>query len=216
MSNGGRPPNVPAATVEVALGEDVLGTAIVGAPIAPYTFDLPPVLAAQAAQSDDSVWLRLRVPPWCPPKRRAARIHARSASWSLASRCDEHRARPAHPRDRRHHVAGGLVRVLATAGGTMATGDAVAMFEAARSMVDRGTLDVPAHQSSEAWRGDGRAVLHAVWHRPVAVRRAVPRRGPHGGQGDRYQDRRSRHASQGVRGRREHDSCRGRGWIRAA
>ena len=39
----------------------------------------------------------------------------------------------------------------------MATGDAVAMFEAARSMVDRGTLDVPAHQSSEAWRGrDGR------------------------------------------------------------
>jgi hypothetical protein len=39
----------------------------------------------------------------------------------------------------------------------MATGDAVAMFEAARSLVDRGTLDVPPHQSSELWRGlDGR------------------------------------------------------------
>ena len=66
MSNGGRPPNVPPATVEVALGEDVLGTATVGAPIAPYTFDVPPVLAAQAARSDDSVRLRLRVPPWVP------------------------------------------------------------------------------------------------------------------------------------------------------
>ena len=46
---------------------------------------------------------------------------------------------------------------ITTAGGTMATGDAVAMFEAARSMIDRGTLDVPASQSSELWRGvDGR------------------------------------------------------------
>ena len=44
-----------------------------------------------------------------------------------------------------------------TAGGAMATGDAVAMFEAARSLIDRGTLDVPAEQSTDAWRGvDGR------------------------------------------------------------
>jgi hypothetical protein len=65
--------------------------------------------------------------------------------------------------DRRIRAIAGITSLavwlvyLATAGGTMATGDAVAMFEAARSMVDRGTLDVPAHQSSEAWRGtDGR------------------------------------------------------------
>ena len=46
---------------------------------------------------------------------------------------------------------------ITTAGGTMATGDAVAMFEAARSLVDRRAIDVPPHQSSEQWRGvDGR------------------------------------------------------------
>jgi hypothetical protein len=42
---------------------------------------------------------------------------------------------------------------VATAGGSMATGDAVAMFEAAKSLVDRGSMDVPPSQSSEAWRG---------------------------------------------------------------
>ena len=46
---------------------------------------------------------------------------------------------------------------IVTAGGAMATGDAVAMFEVARSLIDRGTLDVPAEQSIDAWRGvDGR------------------------------------------------------------
>jgi hypothetical protein len=46
---------------------------------------------------------------------------------------------------------------ISTSGGTMATGDGVAMFEAARSMIDRGTFDVPASQSTELWRGtDGR------------------------------------------------------------
>ena len=63
----------------------------------------------------------------------------------------------------------------------MATGDAVAMFETARSMIDRGTLDVPASQSSELWRGDRRPLLHAVRHRPVALRCAVSPRRPRGG-----------------------------------
>jgi hypothetical protein len=46
---------------------------------------------------------------------------------------------------------------VTTAGGTMATGDGVAMLEAARSLIDRGALDVPPAQSSAAWRGvDGR------------------------------------------------------------
>jgi hypothetical protein len=46
---------------------------------------------------------------------------------------------------------------IGTAGGTSATGDAVAMLEVATSIVDRGALDVPASQSRPAWRGvDGR------------------------------------------------------------
>jgi hypothetical protein len=50
-----------------------------------------------------------------------------------------------------------LCAYLATAGGTLGTGDAVAMLEAAKALVDRGAMDVPADQSSEAWRGvDGR------------------------------------------------------------
>jgi hypothetical protein len=46
---------------------------------------------------------------------------------------------------------------VATTGGAMATGDAVAMLEVAKSIVDRGALDVPSSQSQENWRGpDGR------------------------------------------------------------
>ena len=45
----------------------------------------------------------------------------------------------------------------ATAGGSLGTGDAVAMFEEATSLIDRHALDVPASQSTNAWRGvDGR------------------------------------------------------------
>lgn len=44
-----------------------------------------------------------------------------------------------------------------TAGGTMGTTDAVTMFEVARSIVDRGSLDVPQTLAEETWRGaDGR------------------------------------------------------------
>ncbi|MEO8069775.1 MAG: hypothetical protein ABI652_00105, partial [Acidobacteriota bacterium] len=46
---------------------------------------------------------------------------------------------------------------VAAAGGTLGTGDAVAMFDEANAIVTRGALDVPASQSDEAWRGlDGR------------------------------------------------------------
>ena len=44
-----------------------------------------------------------------------------------------------------------------TAGGSLATADAVAMLEQAKSIVDRGALDIPAAWSLEEWRGvDGR------------------------------------------------------------
>lgn len=46
---------------------------------------------------------------------------------------------------------------LTTAGGSLGTGDAVAVFEEASAMIDRGAVDVPASQSIDAWRGtDGR------------------------------------------------------------
>jgi len=44
----------------------------------------------------------------------------------------------------------------ATAGGSLATADAVAMFEQAKSIVDRGALDIPAEWSLEEWRGADR------------------------------------------------------------
>jgi hypothetical protein len=66
MSNGGRPAKAPPATVEVALGEDALGTATVNAEMAPYTFPIPPLLAARAGETDDTVRVRLRVPAWVP------------------------------------------------------------------------------------------------------------------------------------------------------
>jgi hypothetical protein len=49
---------------------------------------------------------------------------------------------------------------LLTAGGTLGTGDASATFALARSIVDRGRVDVPRDQSLDAWRGpDGRYYL---------------------------------------------------------
>jgi hypothetical protein len=66
MGNGGRPAQVPPATVEVALGEIVLGSATVANRVQPYTFDLPPDIAARAAASDDPARLRLRSTTWVP------------------------------------------------------------------------------------------------------------------------------------------------------
>jgi hypothetical protein len=49
---------------------------------------------------------------------------------------------------------------LATAGGTLATTDAVAMFAQAEAIVSRGEMDVSRKNSSKAWRGvDGRYYL---------------------------------------------------------
>jgi hypothetical protein len=66
MSNGGRPSTAGPATVEIALDEDVLGSVTVTRQVVEYTVDLPPVLAARAAASDDPSRLRLRVSPWVP------------------------------------------------------------------------------------------------------------------------------------------------------
>jgi hypothetical protein len=66
MSNGGRPSTVSPATVELALDDEVLGTVTVGRPVSEYVVDLPPAVAARAAERDDPARLRLRVPPWVP------------------------------------------------------------------------------------------------------------------------------------------------------
>jgi hypothetical protein len=68
MSNGGRPPQSPPATVEIALDDEILGTVTVGRELAQYNIDLPPELAARAAARDDPARLRLRVTPWVPAK----------------------------------------------------------------------------------------------------------------------------------------------------
>ena len=79
MSNGGRPPQSGPATVEIALGEDVLGTVTVERPLTRYTVDLPAALAARAAASDDPARLRLRVAPRYPRRRSEVRTRGRSA-----------------------------------------------------------------------------------------------------------------------------------------
>ena len=42
---------------------------------------------------------------------------------------------------------------ITTAGGSLGTGDAVAMYEEAKAIAFRGAMDVPLEQSIEAWRG---------------------------------------------------------------
>jgi hypothetical protein len=66
MGHGGRPASAPAPLVEVAFGEAVLGTATAGREMAPHVFRLPPALAERAADSNDPIRLRLRVPTWVP------------------------------------------------------------------------------------------------------------------------------------------------------
>ena len=67
MSNGGRPPKAPPATVEVALGEDVLGTATVGQRRRAVHASICRRSWRHARlQATTPVWLRLRVPPWVP------------------------------------------------------------------------------------------------------------------------------------------------------
>jgi hypothetical protein len=66
MSNGNRPAHAPAATVEIALEDRILGSVTVGGALAPYTIAIPPDIAARAANSPDPVRLSLRVPTWNP------------------------------------------------------------------------------------------------------------------------------------------------------
>ena len=66
MSHGGRPASAPSAVVEVALDDEVLGTATATDSLQPFTFALPPALVARLATAQDPVRLRLRVPTWNP------------------------------------------------------------------------------------------------------------------------------------------------------
>ena len=66
MGNGGRPRTASPATVEIAFGERVLATATVDDAMRPYTFQIPPDVAARAAAEPDPVRLRLQVPTWNP------------------------------------------------------------------------------------------------------------------------------------------------------
>ncbi len=66
MSNGNRSPRAPAATVEIAIDDRVLGTVTVGPALQPYDVSLPSDIAATAARSPDPVRLSLRVPTWNP------------------------------------------------------------------------------------------------------------------------------------------------------
>jgi hypothetical protein len=66
MNSGGRPAAAPAPTVEVALDDEVIGSAVPVDDTQPYTFDVPPMLAARLASTAEPVRLRLRVPTWNP------------------------------------------------------------------------------------------------------------------------------------------------------
>jgi hypothetical protein len=64
--------------------------------------------------------------------------------------------------------AGVWLVYISTAGGSLGTGDAVAVYEEAKAILDRGAIDIPASQSLEAWRGpDGR------WYAPFGISQAV-------------------------------------------
>ncbi len=66
MNDGGRPPAVVPADVSVYLHGQLLGTARVRGGFLPYTFAIPPDLAARAARTGDPVELKLVTPTWKP------------------------------------------------------------------------------------------------------------------------------------------------------
>ncbi len=66
MNNGGRPQNVPPADVTVSLHGQALGTVRVANGFAPYTFQIPPELAARAAAYGDPVELAVMTTIWNP------------------------------------------------------------------------------------------------------------------------------------------------------
>ena len=66
MSNGGRPQGLPPADVAVSLNDRPLGTVRVVDGFHPYTFAVPSVVAAAAAESEAPARLTLRTATWRP------------------------------------------------------------------------------------------------------------------------------------------------------
>jgi hypothetical protein len=66
LADGGRPPAAPPARVDVFLHGQQIGSATVSGGFRPYTFDIPPGLAARAAAINDPVELRLVSATWQP------------------------------------------------------------------------------------------------------------------------------------------------------
>jgi hypothetical protein len=66
--DGGRPPAAPAARVDVFLHNQQLGSVVVDGGFRPYSFVIPPDLAARAAAATDSVELRLVTATWIPAR----------------------------------------------------------------------------------------------------------------------------------------------------
>jgi hypothetical protein len=66
MSNGGRPDRLPPATVEVFLDDRRLGAVTVGNGFRPYTFDIPPDVAAAASGTADAALVKIVSSTWNP------------------------------------------------------------------------------------------------------------------------------------------------------
>ena len=66
LGDGGRPAAAPPARVEVFLLGEAIGSTLVSGPFAPYSFSIPPALAARAAAVGDPVELRLVTATWQP------------------------------------------------------------------------------------------------------------------------------------------------------
>lgn len=66
MDDGRRPAQVPPASVEVSMNDQVLGRIAVGSDFRPYTLPIPPALAAAAGASGTPVRLKLVTNVWRP------------------------------------------------------------------------------------------------------------------------------------------------------
>jgi hypothetical protein len=66
MDDGRRPAQVPPASVEVSMNDQVLGRVAVGSDFKPYTLAIPPALAAAAGASGTPVRVKLVTNVWSP------------------------------------------------------------------------------------------------------------------------------------------------------
>jgi hypothetical protein len=66
LNDGGRPPGAPPARVTVSIENRQLGEVTVARGFAPYTFGIPPEIAAAAGASGDPARLRLGTATWNP------------------------------------------------------------------------------------------------------------------------------------------------------